>query len=148
MATMQHLILQCAYIGAPIQIQEAVDGSGIHAWVYSNQDSRIILLADGPQNRGVSATNGFGAYAEALRRELNRFSPGPSQWIWYELDSTGRFDEVSVTGCVAEFRPLHEPPHSPSSNEAFMARIERTLPDSYEYWQMALFQLGHLEELV
>jgi hypothetical protein len=80
------------------------------------------LLADHPENPGVSVTNGAIDYAEAVCRALER---SRMDFAWFQLDSDGAFDELHLLGEAAGFAPLHEPDAKPRSMEAFLLRASR-----------------------
>ncbi|GBG14485.1 membrane assembly protein AsmA [Novimethylophilus kurashikiensis] len=132
---------ECPHIGAPVMLV-AEETAGVRAMVYRYGTKRVALIADGPNNKGVSVTNGFSAYANKL---CELMAPHPNSFAdvtWYELDSMGRFDEVSFKTGVAGFGPLTEASHAPSSKEAFLARMWRTVPTSMPFWHKALMSLG------
>lgn len=97
---------------------------GVTALVVRNVEQPWCLIADHLKNEGVSATNGFGEYAEAICRILNQEI---DKVIWFELDSMGRYDIWTPNGenGTGSFSPIIEPPHETSGHEAFRARLSR-----------------------
>jgi hypothetical protein len=97
----------------------AADASGVAARGW-------CLLADHPDNDGVSVTNGAMAYAAAVCQTLEC---DISDLAWFELDSMGAFDELHLLGETASFAPLIEPGLPPRTAEAFIARAQRVFSD-------------------
>jgi len=97
---------------------------GVTALVVRNVEQPWCLIADHPENEGVSATNGFGEYAQAICRILNQEI---DKVVWFEMDSMGRFDIWTPCGenGAETFFSIIEPPHETSSHEAFRARLSR-----------------------
>lgn len=136
---MQRFALSCASMGAPVRHQVSLPGAplsqGVDAWVYTDGDTRIGLIADTAMNTGVSATNGFEAYATAVCGLARKVPYALTDLTWYEFDSMGRFDEVHVLQGQIAFRPLREGQHGVCSAEAFLSRIWRTAPGAMELWR-------------
>lgn len=87
----------------------------------------IGLVIDLPGNAGVSATNGFEAYADAA---LNLFSMNSAfsdnRFPWFELDSLNLVNLVVPSGGhAAAFSPVIEPGYQANSIEALRARLSR-----------------------
>lgn len=143
---LQHLVLHQPHIGAPVRRQVNLLGAessrnGVQAWVQTRGMRPIVLLADSPSNKGVSATNGVESYAEAVCRATRPLPYALTDFDWIELDSEGCFDCVIFTGDVASFAPLCEENYPSRSRAAFLARMARIAPDTVPQWKMALANL-------
>jgi hypothetical protein len=80
------------------------------------------VLADHPDNPGVSVTNSAADYAQAVYRALEC---DVGDFAWFELDSDGHIDELQLLGASVGFAPLLEPGHAPRSIAALTARAVR-----------------------
>lgn len=117
--------------GTPLQHNVGLDGRptgqpGVTAIVVSKGALKWGLLADHPKNPGVSVTNAATSYAEAV---CNVLSCSIDDIAWFELDSSGCFDQLELLGEHASFKPLHEPGHKPRSLAAFLARVTSLFGD-------------------
>lgn len=122
-----------------VALNGALAGSGVDVWYSGTDSAHVILIADGPLNSGVSATNGFADYAQAALRHLwSGSEPVPAAVHWFEYDSTGAFDEVRVSAGEAGFLPLEQPGCQPRSAQAFLARIKQLAPTSVDFWREVL----------
>lgn len=138
-ATTHHFTLSCLGRGYYVCVfAEEKKKPGVHAWVYLEGARCICLLADSPENKGVSATNNFEGYAKALCQEMRGTGVAIDRIQWYELDSMGRFDEVAIQQDAANFSALKVGGLMPSSKEAFLARMWQAAPASMEFWHHAL----------
>lgn len=98
---------------------------GVVALVARGAARPWCLIADHPDNEGVSATNGYSDFAAAVCRLLGLKLDDVT---WFELDSMGRFDAWTPYGEArtdAGFAAIIEPPHEPSSHGAFLARLDK-----------------------
>lgn len=124
-------------MGCPLQHNVGLDGRptglpGVTAIVVSKGKLRWCLLADHPRNPGVSVTNGAASYTEAV---CNALSCSLDDIVWFELDSTGSFDQMELLGEQVRFAPLIETGHAPRSLAGFLARAGRlfgSLPQEAE----------------
>jgi len=128
--SIQHLIRES--LGRPIRHNVQLTGAytgrpGVTAVISRERKLGWCLLADHPDNRGVSVTNGALEYAEAICRALEC---SLVDLAWFELDSEGKFDELHVHGASAGFAALIEDGCAPRSWEAFSARVAR-LPGGF-----------------
>lgn len=78
------------------------------------------VLADHPDNPGVSVTNGAHDYAQVVCRSLGCDS---AELAWFEIDSNGDVDRLHMTGRTTGFSPLHEALCPPRSLAALVARL-------------------------
>lgn len=127
MAQVSLLHLIRANMGQPVRHNVMLFGAptgqpGVTAIIARNRDLGWCLLADHPDNPGVSVTNGAEDYAEAVCRALEC---SRDDLAWYELDSDGKFDELHLHGVAAGFGPVLEDGCKPRSLEAFSARVAR-----------------------
>jgi hypothetical protein len=130
--SIQHFLRQ--NIAAPIRHNVRLDGAhsgrpGVTAVIARSGGLGWCLLADHPQNPGVSVTNGALDYAEAVCRALECTLV---DLAWFELDSDGNFDELHLHGESAGFAALLEEGCAPRSLAAFSARVAKLpagLPD-------------------
>jgi len=111
-------------VGGKLQHNVGLDGRptglpGVTAVVVSKGKMRWCLLADHPQNPGVSVTNGAASYAEAV---CNVLSCSLDDIVWFELDSTGSIDQIELLGVQVSFAPLNEAGYAPRSLGSFLAR--------------------------
>lgn len=122
---------------SPVQINRDFRGAsgrrihGVKALVVTHEERSWCLIADHPENEGVSATNGFVDYAHAVCQELGLVLDSVT---WFELDSMGRFDawrvdqicpghsEMALGGY---FTPIQEEGMQPSTLDAFLAYLDR-----------------------
>lgn len=116
-------------LGRPIQFNVTLTGGptghpGVTALLLRDGELGLgwCLLADHPENHGVTVTNGAIDYAEAVCRALER---PRLDFVWFQLDSDGAFDELHLLGDDAGFAPLNEPGAKPRSMEAFLLRASR-----------------------
>jgi len=121
------LYLAKDYMGAQVRHNVTLLGQPngqprVTALVLRKGDLGWCLLADAPDNPGVSVTNGVENYAEAVCHALECER---SDLVWFELDSTGAFDQLEVLGGRAGFTPVNEAGFAPRSQEAFLARARR-----------------------
>ncbi|KVP75338.1 hypothetical protein [Burkholderia ubonensis] len=123
--SMLHLIRPS--MGKPLRHNVLLNGAptgqpGVTAIIVRDRRLGWCLLADHPENPGVSVTNGAEDYAEAVCRALE--CPR-LDLAWYELDSEGKFDELHLQSSTAGFAPVLEEGCPPRSLEAFTARVSR-----------------------
>lgn len=115
---------------------------GVQAWAYISGQRRIALIADSPDNKGVSVTNNFAGYAKAFVKEIRLPGVQVKDFDWYELDTMGRFDVAAIEGDHVHFSPIKENSLAPSSQAAFLARVWRTAPASMPYWHEVVGKLN------
>lgn len=119
-----------------VTLRGALTDEGVDAFFWSDGSRHLALVADRASNHGVSATNGYADYAEVVRRAVGeRISVRAMNGIrWFELDSTGSFDEVQLDGDQVGFAPITQPGHQPRSFEAFLTLTDLLAPASRAYW--------------
>ncbi len=128
--SIQHLLRE--NMSAPIRHNVRLDGAhsgrpGVTAVIARHGGLGWCLLADHPENPGVSVTNGALQYAEAVCRAMDC---SVVDLAWFELDSAGSFDELHLHGEEAGFAALLEEGCAPRSLAAFLARAAR-LPGGF-----------------
>lgn len=75
---------------------------GVRVLLVERPTGGVGLIADGPANPGVSATNGFLQYAEKAARLANTTHQKVS---WLERDTLGRVDQVLFSKGELGFQP-------------------------------------------
>jgi hypothetical protein len=79
-----------------------INAQGVQAFIVDDGDHSWCLIADHPGNTGVSVTNSYLNYAEAVCRFLKiRID----EFHWFELDSMGEFNVVGFA-VDAVFAPI------------------------------------------
>lgn len=114
-------------MGAAVQHNVHLTGAptgqpGVMAVVTRDSHLGWCVLADHPDNPGVSVTNGAESYARAVCSVLGC---DVSDIAWYEVDSDGRVDELHLMGSSAGFAPLLEEGFAPRSIDALFARAKK-----------------------
>lgn len=110
------------YIGAHVQLLcEEQSSKGVHAIIVLDGGKHWALLVDNDDHDGVSATNGFEAYAGAAAQSCNKTV---ADFVWFERDSIGRFDRWHLNGTGVAFAAIHAKGCKPSSQEAFLACLD------------------------
>ena len=112
-------------MGAPVRLNSSPDGAatqkhGVTAVIELRQGLGWGVLADHPLNPGVSVTNGAQMYAEAVCLMLKA---DLSDIVWFELDSDGRFDVITLLAERAIFEPLVVEGLPPGSMDSLLARL-------------------------
>lgn len=130
-APVQHCVTGCG----------ALTGDGVDAWLWSKGGVHVALIADHPHNKGVSATNGFREYALAVARAAETLGAPCSDIRWFEFDSTGAFDLVTLNNNEESFAPVAVSPHKPRSKEAFLAMVTALAPESFSFWESLVDEL-------
>jgi hypothetical protein len=119
-------------LGRPMQFNVTLTGGptgrpGVSALILRTPGQPGLgwcLLADHPENDGVSVTNGAMDYADAVCRALEC---SRMDLAWFEMDSMGCIDELHLLVDEARFAPVHEPDSKPRTLVAFLRRAERVL---------------------
>lgn len=115
--------------------------AGVDAWLWSEGGKHVALLADRPDNVGVSATNGYREYAQAVARAAQTLGATIEDIHWFEFDSTGAFDVVTLVGAEDRFSPVLCSPYAPRTKDAFIASARSIAPASELYWRRVLEEL-------
>lgn len=118
--------------GYPVEIDPDLRGDGgrrvhgVTALVVTGIDRPWCLIADHPENEGVSATNAFQEYAAAVCKVAGMKM---DEIFWFELDSMGRYDAwnppVPPKESAGFFKAINETAHNISSYESFVARLDQ-----------------------
>lgn len=95
---------------------------GVTAIVTRDAHLGWCVLADHPDNPGVSVTNGAEQYAQAVCVALGC---DVGDLAWYEVDSDGKVDELHLLGASVSFAPLLEDGYPPRSMAALAARAAK-----------------------
>lgn len=127
MATVHTFHLVRANLGTAVRHNVCLDGTasgqpGVTAVVVREGGLGWCVLADHPENPGVSVTNSAEDYAQAVYRALECDA---GDLAWFEIDSDGNIDELHLLGASAGFAPLLEPGCAPRTMEALTARAVR-----------------------
>lgn len=127
MTTVSVFGLLRANMSAPVRHNVSLTGAptgqpGVTAIVARRGRLGWCVLADHPQNPGVSVTNGAELYAQAVCAVLEC---DVSDLAWYEVDSEGHFDELHLLGTNVGFAPLLVPGQPARSFAAFAARAAK-----------------------
>lgn len=146
MTTTSLVHLTQSHMHAPVRYNVRLNGTptdepGVTAVVARDRGLGWCLLCDHPNSVGVSATNGAARYAEAVCQALEC---DVSDLVWYELDSVGDFDEISLLGGSARFAPLLQAGHAPRSMAAFLARVAQLAPGAPQEAVAAVRAIAHL----
>lgn len=142
-----HLRLFKPSMSAPVvhavNLRGTLTDEGVDVFFWSDGTQHLALVADRASNHGVSATNSFEEFAEALKRAVGeRLSVRAMAGIqWFELDSMGMFDEALEREADFGFIPLVQPGHQPRCEAAFLARMKQLAPASELYWMDVVAQL-------
>ena len=131
-----HLLRQS--MGAAVQHNVHLHGEptgrpGVTAIVTRESQLGWCVLADHPDNPGVSVTNGAESYAQAVCAALGC---DVGDLAWYEMDSDGHIDELHLMGAAVGFAPLIEDGTEPRTMAAFAARAAKLpggLPQDAEH---------------
>jgi hypothetical protein len=146
MTTVSLIHLMQSHMHAPVRYNVRLDGTptdepGVTAIVTRERGLGWCLLCDHPNNFGVSVTNGAAKYAEAVCQALEC---DVSDLVWYELDSVGDFDEMSLLGGSARFGPLLEAGCAPRTMDAFFVRVAKLAPGAPHEAVTAVRAIAHL----
>ena len=106
-----------------VRLNGAASGQpGVTAIVVRQGQLGWCVLADHPDNPGVSVTNSAEDYAQAVYRALES---DVGDFAWFEIDSDGNVDELHLLGAAVGFAPLLESGCAPRSLAAFSARAAK-----------------------
>ena len=127
MATVLTFHLVRPNLGTAVRHNVRLDGAasgqpGVMAIVVLAGRLGWCVLADHPDNPGVSVTNSAEDYAQAVYRALEC---DVGDIAWFEIDSDGCIDELHLLGASVGFAPLLEEGCAPRSREAFTARAAK-----------------------
>lgn len=130
-----------ANLGTDVRHNVRLDGSasgqpGVTAIVVRAGRLGWCMLADHPNNPGVSVTNSAADYAQAVYRALEC---DVGDLAWFEVDSEGHIDELHLLGASVGFAPLLEAGCVPRSMAAFTERASK-LPGGLPAEAVALLE--------
>lgn len=118
------LLMQKPSVHAPVKVATPAPESQQVMAVVAKEAHHLgwCLLMDSPLNVGCSVTNGCEDYAQAVCETL---ACNLEDLAWFELDSTGHFDALSLLGSQPDFIPLQADNGFARNLPAFMSQVAR-----------------------